>query len=384
MRNRITIIGVILLLQLGGWNCKQEYNPPAIKNTPHLLVVDGVVINGNDSTVITLTRTRSLADTTPAVVELGAQVSILSPSGAIYPLVSEGNGRYEIDQLFLDTTQLYQLKIVTADGNEFRSQLDHVYAPPPIDSLNFTQDGSGVHVFVNTHDPTNSTRYYRWQYLDTWEYVSDYQAALIYVDSNNIVDVSQDYQNYFCYQFEPSSSIQVATTTQLSSDIVSEHELEVIPPGSEKISMLYSMLVNQYGVSVDAYNFWSNLKKNTEQLGSLFDVQPFTELGNITCVNNPSVQCIGFISFSSLQQKRIFISRNQVNPWNYIPYYGGDCALTYREIHPDSLSYYFQPPGGPYFNSLIGTDNGLYILNTTECVDCRQHGGTSIKPPYWP
>ncbi len=72
-----------------------------------------------------------------------------------------------------------------------------------------------------------------------------------------------------------------------------------IPTGSEKLSVAYSDLIRQYAISKEAFNFWTNLKKNTEQLGSLFDLQPFTELGNIQCINNPSVKCIGYISFST-------------------------------------------------------------------------------------
>jgi hypothetical protein len=138
--------------------------------------------------------------------------------------------------------------------------------------------------------------------------------------------------------------------------------------------------VRQYAISSQAFDFWQNLKKNTEQLGTLFDLQPFTELGNIHCVNNPAVKCIGYISFTTLQEKRIFISKNEVYPWNYDPYYGV-CAQD--TIKPTDLSLFF-PPGGPYFNTLIGTDNGLIIFSTNICVDCLYHGGTTTKPAYWP
>jgi Domain of unknown function (DUF4249) len=383
MRNRIHIMLILLILQLGGLNCKEVYNPPAIQNNPHLLVVDGIVINGNDSTVITLSRTRSLSDTVPSEFEKNAQVSVVGASGVEYPLLSEGNGSYIIDQLLLDTTQQYQLKIVTADGNEFRSDLNHVYTSPPIDSLNWSQDADGVHIYVNSHDPTNNSKYYRWQYLTTWEYHSAFLSSAEYIDENTIVPRYLDNQVNTCYKSQASSSIEVATTTQLSSDIISQYEVSFVPTGSEQISAVYSNLVSQYAIPVEAYNFWQNLKRNTEQLGSLFDLQPFTELGNIQCVNNPAVKCIGFISFSTLSQKRIFISKNEVNNWNYSPYYGGDCSIT--TVPPDSISFYFQPPGGPYFNSLVGgTTNGSYLVSTASCVDCTYHLGTNQKPSFWP
>jgi hypothetical protein len=370
-------------VSLGGLDCKEVYTPPAIKNNPFLLVVDGIVISGNDSSIITLSRTRNLADTVPSVKELSAKVSVLGISGVEYPFTEEGNGRYAVDQLALDPGQQYQLKIITTDGNEFRSALSNVQISPPIDSLYWNQDSSfNAHVYLNTHDPTNQTRYYRWQYVETWEYHSAFDAFLDY-NNGDVIARPLDNQIYRCYKSLPSSSIEVVSTTQLSSSVVNKYEIAEIPQTSEKISETYSNLVSQYAIPVEAYNFWSNLKRNTEQLGSLFDLQPFTELGNITCVNNPTVNCIGFISFTTLQTKRIFISKNDVVNWNYFPYYGLECSVDTIKP-PDTIDKYFQPPGGPYSNSLIGTANGPYIFSSVLCVDCTNHGGSTLKPPYWP
>ena len=382
MKRLIHILLITVTVILGGLDCKEVYTPPAIKNNPFMLVVDGIVISGNDSTIITISRTRNIADTIPSVKELNAQVSVLGISGVEYPFTEEGNGRYAVDQLALDAGQQYQLKIVTADGNEFRSALSNVQISPPIDSLYWNQDSSfNAHVYLNTHDPTNQTRYYRWQYVETWEYHSAFNSVLDY-NNGDIIFRSLDNQIYRCYKSVPSSSIEVVSTTQLSSSVVNKYEIAGIPEGSEKISATYSNLVSQYAIPVEAYNFWSNLKRNTEQLGSLFDLQPFTELGNITCMNDPSIHCIGFISFTTLQTRRIFISKNDLVSWNYLPYYGLDCVID--TIKPPDIDKYFQPPGGPYTNSLIGTAMGPYLLSSVLCVDCTNHGGTNIKPSYWP
>jgi hypothetical protein len=217
--------------------------------------------------------------------------------------------------------------------------------------------------------------------VETWEYHSAFNSVLDY-NNGNIIPRPLDNQIYRCYKSVPSSSIEVVSTTQLSSSVVNKYEIAEIPQTSEKISETYSTLVSQYAIPVDAYNFWSNLKRNTEQLGSLFDLQPFTELGNITCVNDPSINCIGFISFTTLQTKRILISKNDLVNWNYFPYYGLDCIID--TIKPQDIDKYFQPPGGPYTNSLIGTAMGPYLLSSVLCVDCTNHGGTNVKPPYWP
>ena len=388
MRNLKSIL-VFSIFIITSLNCKEVYNPPTVKNNPFLLVVDGIIFSGNDSSKITLSRTKSLTDTAPQVKELNARVSVVGKSGVEYPLTELGNGLYEADQLLLDNSQQYQLKIITGDGNEFRSELNNIHPSPPMDSLYWAQDSAGVHIYVNTHDPTNNTRYYRYEYTETWEYLTDFDSFLIYINENNIIPRSLANQNYRCYQYHNSTNIEVTSTAKLSSDIVYKYEAVFIPTGSIKISALYSTLIKQYAITVDGFNYWINLKKNTEQLGTLFDLQPFSELGNIQCMNNPDVKCIGFISFTTLQQQRIFINKNDLIAWNYQPYYG-KCILRSEALGLISID--FQPPGGPYGNSLIGqgidtakmNPGPVYFYSTNLCVDCTYNGGSPLKPSYWP
>src|SRR5450631_3527618 len=110
MKNLKNIILVLFFLNFAGWHCKEVYTPPIIKNNTNLLVVDGIVVNGNDSTIITVSRTRNLADTTPSIKESDAQVSVVGVTGIEYPLINIGNGQYVTDQLMLDPTLQYQLK----------------------------------------------------------------------------------------------------------------------------------------------------------------------------------------------------------------------------------------------------------------------------------
>jgi hypothetical protein len=44
------------------YGCKKKYNAPALQNNPGLPVVDGTFTDTPDSTFITLTRSRNIAD----------------------------------------------------------------------------------------------------------------------------------------------------------------------------------------------------------------------------------------------------------------------------------------------------------------------------------
>ena len=388
MRNQKYIL-VFFILIITSLNCKEVYNPPSVKNNPFFLVVDGIIVSGDDSTNITLSRTKSLTDSAPTVKELGAKVFVLGESGVAYPFTDLGNGQYAINQLLLNTTEQYQLKIITIDGNEFRSGLSKVLTSPSIDSVYWIQDSSGVQIYLDTHDPTNNTRYYRWENVESWEYRSAYNSVAEYVDENNIIERNLTRQIFRCYQTQLLPNIEVTNTTRLSSDIVYKYKVIDIATGTEKLSFVYSDLIKQYAISAEAFNFWTNLKKNTEQLGTLFDLQPFTELGNMQCVNNPAVKCIGFISFSSVQKRRVFINKNEITKWNYYPYYDIPYPCIEFGVYPELIAQYFVPPGGPYSYSMIGqgldsNHSTVYLFSSTFCVDCRVHGGSTVKPAFWP
>jgi len=72
---------LIAVLVLGPSGCKQVYTPPVVNSNSGYLVVDGVLFNGNDSSIVKLSRTRSLADSSQPAPESGAAVSVVSSSG---------------------------------------------------------------------------------------------------------------------------------------------------------------------------------------------------------------------------------------------------------------------------------------------------------------
>jgi Domain of unknown function (DUF4249) len=297
--------------------CKQPYNPPALAGGTHYLVVDGSIISGDDSTIISLSRTQNLSDSTYnflSVAETGAAVSVVRVSGDSYTLTEQSPGKYVSAQLALNPSELYQLQIITAGGQKYLSDSVPVIITPPIDSISYQLENDGMHVFVNTHDPTNNTRYFRWRYSETWEYQSARSSTYIYLpqDSTTVPrDPSQDVST--CWIGDQSTNLLLGSSVQLSQDIIYDQLLTLIPPGTQKLSVEYSILVYQYALTSGSYSFFQLLQQTTEQLGSLFDMQPSELTGNIHNVANRNEPVLGYISASTLQQQRIFIQRP--NSW---------------------------------------------------------------------
>jgi hypothetical protein len=379
--------------------CRKPYNPPAIATRGSYLVVEGVINSGPDSTVIKLSKTVNLSGTTTANPVLNAAVTVESNQNTSYPLIAKGNGRYVLNGLYLNSAYQYRLRIVTP-GDEYVSDFVSVLNSPPLDSVNYVIKTNGLNIYTNTHDPANIVKYYRWDYQETWIFHSTFSSGF-YSNGDTVLTRTPGQEVYTCWGSDTSSTIVLNSTAVLVKSVVVNNPLTFIDSTSEKLGTEYSIMVRQYALTGDAYNFWTNLKKNTEQLGSIFDAQPSQINGNIHSVTNPSEPVIGYISVGSTSNVRIFIHNQQLPAWLPTPAYP-DCI---NEL--GSFYYVYYPPNlgatipvnqvDQYINynkgailyqipvSVIEKPGGQitgYTAAPPECVDCTLRG-TNIQPSFW-
>ena len=149
-------------------SCKKLYNPPGTVNNYNYLVVEGVINTGQDSTVIKLSRTVNISAKTTVNPELNAVITIEDNNGGSYPLTGYGSGKYASAPLNTGNALQYRLRIKTSDGKTYLSDFTAAVGVPAIDSLGYTVQSNGIQLYVNAHDASNTARYYRWDYTETW------------------------------------------------------------------------------------------------------------------------------------------------------------------------------------------------------------------------
>jgi hypothetical protein len=369
----------LLLLLALHWRCIDKYNSPYTSPPTGYLVVEGY-ISGNSPTQYTLSRTIPLPGDSAIPTETGARVQVEGSDNTIYPLTEQSTGTYVADTLALNAATQYRLRITTAEGEQYLSSFVQYKPTPPIDSINWVYNASGVNIYANTHDPTNNVGYYQWNYTETWEYTSAEYSSYLYNDTTNTVTprpLSQ--QDFYCWTTQASSTILLGSTAKLSQDVIYEQLLNSIPTGTVRLSYLYSILVRQYALTAAGYNFLSLMQQNTESLGSIFDATPSQLIGNIQCLTNPNESVIGYISAGTVQQQRIFISRSQLPVWDYV----FECPEPDIKVPmiPDSLKFYFGEEG---YDPVSENAMNKYMANAAGCVDCRLQGGTTQMPSFWP
>jgi hypothetical protein len=363
--------------------CKEAYNPPVTSSATGYLVVEGFINSGNGISTITLTRTTKLVDSVAKIYEDGAQVYIEDEGGANYPLNWRNNGTYISDTLSLDPASKYRLHINTSNGNEYVSDFTAVKNTPPVDSISWQLKNGGVQIYVNSHDPSNNTKYYQLKYSETWEFHSPFIKYLDYVKdpaNGELIGVAPlpnaDTSIYKCWRTQNPAAIILISTEKLSESKVL-FPIRYIEPQADELSVLYYIEVKQYALSEGAFLFKEKLKKNTEQLGSIFDAQPSELGGNIHCISNPSELVIGFVDVTTEQVAKLFIRNSELANWPLVI----PCTKIIVENKPENYNVGLVPLTVYAYIGMMSIKS--YYAADPLCVDCTLRG-TNIRPPFWP
>jgi len=241
--------------------CKKPYLPGIVAVSSNYLVVEGVINTGSDSTSIRLSRTVPLSSTRQVKPEFGATVTILTDAGGNYPLSPAGNGYYKGPGLNLNSLAKYGLKIVTSGGKVYQSDMVVAKNSPPIDSVYYRIMNNGVQVYADTHDPANNTHYYRWDFSETYEFRSAFYSYDYFTQTpvDTVLSRPPSAQIFTCWRGDASYTIIVNTSAKLAKDIITNNAVAFVESTSEKLEARYSILVKQYAITADAFNYFQQL-----------------------------------------------------------------------------------------------------------------------------
>ncbi|HEX2937262.1 MAG TPA: DUF4249 domain-containing protein [Bacteroidales bacterium] len=377
MRKYIIVLVVFLS------SCIEQYKPD-ISQYEDVFVVDGKLTNLPGPYVVKLSRSFKFEETAGLPVS-GAQLKIIDNTGLEFGLKETDKGVYvTTDSEFRGIVgKSYKLQIKL--GNEiYESESEPLSEPVPIDSIYWEykkrQDGTdGIQLLLNTHDSQNKTRYYGWEYTDTWKY----EVPIDYPDHPDRREGYRSSNNYY---------FNIATTIHRNQDIIERQPLQFIGESVNKLYIRYSILVTQYAYNEKAYKYLEDLISVNQNQGSLFDPTPYSLTGNIKNMSNGDLPVLGYFLVAGASEKRIFIDRKEL-PAEYLPTSGfEDCRMEYLAISlslkdnirqdktVDSLmriGYSVLSQGIEEYRQMLH----LYLAKS-RCYDSTI-SGTNIKPDFW-
>jgi hypothetical protein len=371
--------------------CITEYEPKNLEGVSGILVVEGIITDYQS--VITLTQTISISGTDTEHVHSydvsDARVWVETSDGYQWKAIVEHTHtsswseitRYIIENEKLDVSKLYRLRIEIDQydcsdiGNvsnwvssscpkqtfEYLTDFSYPIVTPPIDSVFWRKSGRGepVMLYAATGSQDGKLGYYKFSFKEDWEVNSAF----------NIPPYP-----FRCWNAFYNRELLLASSERTVNGKVIFNIFER-SPSNHRFSVLYRLDVQQNAISKRAFDYFENIKKNSQLTGDIFAPVPSELRGNIVCSTEPSRPVIGYVDVSTTVHKRLYIlPRDVYEPINRCQVYLRDTLLAHFDgnIPTDWYIPLFSPPPPEAPNEYV----------TLDCVDCRFIGGEQ-KPDDW-
>lgn len=373
MRLSLYIITISILLASAG--CITEFYPRT-DETQSLLVVKGLITDQPGINVVKLSRSHSLELKEKSKPLEGCRVIVNDDEGNSYELEETEPGSYVTNPEYFRgvTGRKYTLRIYEMDKGEIIRSYESIPMElkpvPPIDTLWYEKlvisvndlygtPNEGCRIFLRTIDPEGLCRYFRWDFDETWE-----------------IRLPFDVDNKRCWLTGRSASINIRNTSILTDNVLMKQPVTLISNQTDRLTIKYSILVNQYSLTEDEFSYWAKLQNVVQETGSLYDIVPASVFGNIRCLEEPEEKVLGYFSVSGRASKRIFIQNNFSGQRDY--YSGCIEAKVPRVPQPSGLNETVWEVTYDRY-----TQEGMMNITSNKgCVDCTARG-SAIIPEFW-
>lgn len=392
-------ISFFLILVFALTSCTEQY---VFQNNAFesALVVEGTITNELKNQTVRVSQVYQLEETGPKF-ETGANVYITDDQGNEYQFEEKDTVYASITQFKAEPGRKYQLKIRTKEGKNYTSDNQILTTETKIDNITATvatvEGQRGVQINVNSYDPANTSKYYRYEYVETYKIIApkwDFRKTVLVSNPDpgspsgqTIAIIPRNYESQTCFSTKKSDKILLNTTNSQSEDRV-HYPVRFISNQNYIISHRYSIFVKQYVQNLAAYTFYKTLNDLSTSGNILSPKQPGFIYGNIKSVENPSEKVIGFFEVSSVSSERIYFNYADLFPNESLPpYYESNCNIQeFKNCEGDF------PCKGPSLRSLISTNSivfysfneneSLYFMVNPPCGDCTTFS-SNIVPPFW-
>lgn len=378
---RANILGLFALI-FGLFACREPFDPEIPQQLTSVLVVEGYLDTEGLESELRISRTVPIDAKTTFAPEIGASVNLYSESGAAFSLAEKVPGVYVFARDLPENTN-YRLEIVLRGGERFESTPIRPIITPDIIDAGFVRDQEGVEVYVNTQG-NEAADDFLWTYEETWIFRPRIRTNYIYDPATkNVRDRTQAEQISLCFKSEQNPDILLETSSRFQNQVVFRKTIAEIPVGDERIQERYSILISQKAIDADAVKFWETLKRNTEDIGSIFSPLPSQISGNIKAVGNSNILVLGQISMGVIKQRRIYINLSDVSPWGYTnPIFSG-CVVAEEPVRfPAYQSAFESGVEVPARELMEGTTIVAYYPTERRCADCTLYASRTV-PDFW-
>ncbi len=369
--------------------CVEPFTPQ-ISNYADLMVVEAFITDQPSSHFVKLSRSYPISSRLSSP-EAGAMITLTSESGVKQLFQETSPGYYEFTTGFTPIVgESYILQIVSNDGKEFNSDPVIMKETPPIEDLYYDKKSlptkntdalnNGYQIYANSAASDQEKVFMKYEWEDTWEFATPFESFLEYNFETNSVFVREENISV-CWRGDISTDIKLASNEGRNSTNIQGQPIKFVSFGEATLRVKYSILVKQFALSEESYQFWKDLKDSNESTGTLYDSQPFQVISNITNVQDNTIPVLGYFEMTTEASKRIFITKDDLPANVKIPTYYPECRVGADTIVsiPDTPLFL---KNGYLIETTVFPPGSGYTLVKEVCIDCRLRG-TNKKPEFW-
>ena len=374
MRHFVFISAVFALLAV---SCVYPFTPD-IRKEGGGFVIDGD-LNVGGSTIIKLSYVQpfDFDEKKDEKIIPSASVLVECGNGCSYTgyLISaeDGIATFEVDLSGASLSDRYRLSVHNIDNNKdyVSSWLTPVMIPQ-IERFWYEANPGSVNFYVTFHGNDGHDKY-RLYVNEVWRHHAYFSASLTYDrPTNTMISISPN--TYYCYSHNEQKSIELISTEGYDENRVDSRTVLTVSRTSIKLQDIYKVTLNIQAIDDASYQFWSTLRDNSETTGSLYQTVPNQVIGNIRCAQDTTEVVYGYINASSVATRKLILRSTEVNLWD---------SSSYKYEQPVSFTHAQWPSRYDIGYRPVYVENGIYLWTKKECVDCREHGGTNVKPLWW-
>ena len=362
-------------LLLASVSCIYPYDPDLQDAGNRSVVIEGNILIGDKSTAY-------LSYTIPLSGQLQGYPAgtgyIEDDKGGTYSMITGSHTvqGYQIDFNTANAAEDRKYRmVISVDGLTYRTEWITPEKSPVIGGVSFKADESQVYAMVSFKDSPGGSGYFSVSCEETWHFHADYERTY-YLDLSTLVIV--DLQStmgdpYWCWKsFTPPTStlVDAHDTNGEVKDLI----FKSFPRTDNRNHDRYRVKVKVRNMSENEYKFRKLLDQNEDVGGNLFTPEPGEMIGNIACVEDPSVRVYGYVYASSVTEGTYYFNSPYYIISRYVLIKVEDTAEEY--IRYSGMG--FQPVTDYYDN-----DESFIGWGPERCYDCTAAGGTRNKPEDW-
>jgi len=384
---RIKIKHVVLfLLLLSPFACVEKYWPDLDNKYQNILVIDGMITSDPGPYYIKL----SLATTVnyPELLPLsGYNISITDDAGTTEMLIEISPGIYSTSATGIRgiAGRKYKTQITSPNGKIYQSDFETLKSPVGIDSVyaefeihpNYSASfpTEGDQFYLNTRRGISDTNFYMWRLERSFEYKASFKIRYIYEGSLKPFPNSDSLET--CWKTDKIMQIFTFNTIGMTDPVVTRFPLIYVTTNTRELSERYSLLVQQFTMSENAYTFWNSVREQNSTQDNLYTRQPFQIRGNVYNIDTPDEPVLGYFLVAGITNKRIFVDP----PLPPVHFRYPICVLTEPDFQNVASIFLSKPNEWPIY--LTTSNSGAIALPNQDCMDCQLSGGTIEKPDFW-